>query len=216
MKTILKTKKLFHTILKIILTLTSTTSFSNENICSFYLSPRTSLFETQPMNSIDMIHIYNGEEQSWFRRLLKGKFIRFSSIKYYSFEEQAESEVYLKGGLFVDQQEKPISVTGYIYVVTEDGRLLIAKNIQGKIHHSSLAAGQAIISAGVISIIQGQISYLDNQSGHYRPDKLRFSAFTILLKNKGITLLPNAIPKQFLVDESWFPHLEREITENRM
>jgi len=54
------------------------------------------------------------------------------------------------------------------YVVKEDGTLIVGRNnkYQG---HIDLANGQPVLAAGELRIHAGEIKYIDNYSGHYRP-----------------------------------------------
>ncbi len=54
----------------------------------------------------------------------------------------------------------------YAYVVLESGELVIGKRTAG---HVSLAKGGKVLAAGEFKTKGGQIVYLDNKSGHYRP-----------------------------------------------
>ncbi|WP_106432402.1 polymorphic toxin-type HINT domain-containing protein [Streptomyces sp. LaPpAH-108] len=54
----------------------------------------------------------------------------------------------------------------YAYVVTGDGELVIGKRTAG---HVSLAQGRDVLAAGEFKTKGGQVVFLDNKSGHYRP-----------------------------------------------
>lgn len=54
----------------------------------------------------------------------------------------------------------------YAYVVTGDGELVIGKRTAG---HVSIAQGRDVLAAGEFKTKGGQVVYLDNKSGHYRP-----------------------------------------------
>ncbi|MEU9118857.1 hypothetical protein AB0C96_03180 [Streptomyces sp. NPDC048506] len=64
----------------------------------------------------------------------------------------------------------PESVLGrsgnYAYVVLENGELVIGKRTAG---HVSLARGERVLAAGEFKTKGGEVVYLDNKSGHYRP-----------------------------------------------
>ncbi|AJC60612.1 hypothetical protein [Streptomyces sp. 769] len=54
----------------------------------------------------------------------------------------------------------------YLYVVLENGDLVIGKRTAG---HINLARGNPVLAAGEFKTKGGQVVYLDNKSGHYRP-----------------------------------------------
>ncbi|MGW5003475.1 polymorphic toxin-type HINT domain-containing protein [Streptomyces hydrogenans] len=54
----------------------------------------------------------------------------------------------------------------YAYVVTGDGELVIGKRTAG---HVSIAKGKDVLAAGEFKTKGGEVVYLDNKSGHYRP-----------------------------------------------
>lgn len=54
----------------------------------------------------------------------------------------------------------------YLYVVLENGDLVIGKRTAG---HVNLAGGKPVLAAGEFKTKGGQVVYLDNKSGHYRP-----------------------------------------------
>jgi RHS repeat-associated protein len=56
------------------------------------------------------------------------------------------------------------------YVVTADGKLIIGRIDQSPGGgHIDLAGGNPVIAAGEVKIVNGQIRYVDNSSGHYEP-----------------------------------------------
>lgn len=54
------------------------------------------------------------------------------------------------------------------YVVLEDGQLVVGKNnaLQG---HIDLAGGRPVLAAGEFRVANGELRFVDNYSGHYRP-----------------------------------------------
>jgi len=60
----------------------------------------------------------------------------------------------------------------FLYVVTEDGRLVLAKpmGIDGRRRiHIDLAGGKPVRAAGEVQFVGGRARTIDNGSGHYRP-----------------------------------------------
>ncbi|QOD38881.1 protein kinase family protein [Candidatus Wolbachia massiliensis] len=60
------------------------------------------------------------------------------------------------------------------YVITLDGKLVTHKHInvgEGKLahRHSTLAGGKPVLCSGLMKVVDGKITYIDNNSGHYKP-----------------------------------------------
>lgn len=53
--------------------------------------------------------------------------------------------------------------------VGEKPQLFIFKHIEGEVHHTSPVAGGNVLDAGFMSIRNGNVAYLENRSGHYKP-----------------------------------------------
>ena len=70
-----------------------------------------------------------------------------------------------------------------IYAIDKYGNIMAAPNdhrYKGVSHesdyrHSSLNAGNDVICAGRIQILSGQVKYIDNWSGHYRPAEINLA-----------------------------------------
>lgn len=73
----------------------------------------------------------------------------------------------------------------YIFVVDRDGRIIVDRGADGRIHHSSLAGGDAVRFAGELVMSNGAITTITNKSGHYRPDEASFVRFLGQLKDAG-------------------------------
>jgi len=80
------------------------------------------------------------------------------------------------GALWRNNQE--LSPKTYMFVFDQDNTFLVNKKVrtgkQGRMHHSSLARGQAVLTAGNVTVSQPSkdlIHYtFTNESGHYKPD----------------------------------------------
>ncbi|APR99229.2 hypothetical protein ASM33_08005 [Wolbachia endosymbiont of Folsomia candida] len=111
-----------------------------------------------------------------------------TKVKYFTPNEQAEHALYIgeengdlklydsKGKLYDTTGKISKGKKGYVaYVLTLDGRLITHEHINaGKegyaYRHSTLAGGKPIICSGLIQVIDGKITYIDNNSGHYKPE----------------------------------------------
>lgn len=57
-----------------------------------------------------------------------------------------------------------------IYIMDVSGNIYYCFDAKyGRIHHSTLAAGQPVAAAGELVIINGELISISNESGHYRP-----------------------------------------------
>ncbi|WP_353288625.1 hypothetical protein [Wolbachia endosymbiont (group A) of Pogonocherus hispidulus] len=61
------------------------------------------------------------------------------------------------------------------YVITLDGRLVTHEHInvnksEWAYRHSTLAGGRPVLCSGLIKVVNGKITYIDNNSGHYKPE----------------------------------------------
>lgn len=67
-----------------------------------------------------------------------------------------------------NEQLATMSQRRLAYVVTQDGSLVVGRNNinQG---HIDLAGGQPVLAAGEFGVHGGQLKFIDNYSGHYRP-----------------------------------------------
>tara|TARA_Y100000817_G_scaffold308482_1_gene296289 strand:- start:1185 stop:1619 length:435 start_codon:yes stop_codon:yes gene_type:complete len=78
----------------------------------------------------------------------------------------------------------------YIEEVLKDGKYMYVMNKYGDIFalmykqkyknlykHPSLSNKQEVASAGDFNIKEGEIIYINNKSGHYRPDKIHLTQF---------------------------------------
>jgi RHS repeat-associated protein len=56
------------------------------------------------------------------------------------------------------------------YVVTEDGKLIVGKKFDTPGGgHIDLANGMPVLAAGELKVVNGELKYIDNTSGHYQP-----------------------------------------------
>jgi hypothetical protein len=57
------------------------------------------------------------------------------------------------------------------YVVREDGVVIIGKkdNLQAGGGHIDLVSGRPVLAAGEVKVVNGELKFIDNSSGHYLP-----------------------------------------------
>jgi len=96
--------------------------------------------------------------------------------------------VHKKTGELFDTADAETHWGNAIFVMDENGRIFASKKqIPYELHHSSLANGKPVASAGEFNVAQGYLLEVSNQSGHYQPSqKLNNQVFDALEK-KGMT-----------------------------
>ena len=80
---------------------------------------------------------------------------------------------------------------GFIFVVDGDGKLYCSMGEQpaGQLfHHSSIMSGVAVTFAGAIEVMAGQLTCVDNGSGHYRPGKEHLLNALTAMRRRGVDL----------------------------
>lgn len=55
------------------------------------------------------------------------------------------------------------------YAISLEGKLYAANPVKNHTHHSTFVAGESVICAGLIKIVNGKITDISNRSGHYKP-----------------------------------------------
>ena len=108
---------------------------------------------------------------------------------------------YSSAGAGVRKRSNPgewdIPAPADIYAIDKYGNIIVAPNEQrhdngvssADYRHSSLNAGNSVICAGRIRILDGIVTHIDNWSGHYRPSELDLArAVACLIKAHDLDL----------------------------
>jgi len=127
-------------------------------------------------NTKELLPAYKGEDEG------KHKQWGGRSTRYFDEKQRQRYEIFLKNGLLVDRNGKPINTIGTstaaksaeegmaTYVMDENGRIYYTRfPILTQFHHSSFLAGGPVAAAGEIKIIKGKLVKINNASGHYKP-----------------------------------------------
>ncbi|WP_265037442.1 hypothetical protein [Wolbachia endosymbiont (group A) of Anomoia purmunda] len=92
-------------------------------------------------------------------------------------EENGELKLYDSKGKLYDTTDKiSKDKKGCVaYVITLDGNLVTHEHInvnesEWAYRHSTLAGGRPVLCSGLIKVVNGKIIYIDNNSGHYKPE----------------------------------------------
>jgi RHS repeat-associated protein len=117
------------------------------------------------------------------------------TVKYLSNEERGVFELDVKNGLLVNKQtgvpfDTSASNTlwgGAIFVMDPQGKIFASNSqVRGEFHHSSLLAGQPVAAAGTLSVENGKLLSVSNQSGHYQPSQKHNNQLFEELEKKGV------------------------------
>jgi hypothetical protein len=110
-----------------------------------------------------------------------------ADVKYFTPEQQAKQRVFVKDGQLTFENGA-LGDGKWIFVVDQQGRLIVDQAVLGRTHHSSLSAGKPVLMAGELEIKNGKLSDIGNLSGHFRPDEASFKRFLVALKDQGVDL----------------------------
>jgi hypothetical protein len=91
-----------------------------------------------------------------------------STVDQKTFRNQFPEDTPRPPKIIPNEQLLMMSQKNLAYVVKEDGTLVVGRNNQYQ-GHIDLANGEPVLAAGELRIHAGEIKYIDNNSGHYRP-----------------------------------------------
>jgi len=75
-----------------------------------------------------------------------------------------------------------------IFVMSATGNIHVSSHSVGHRHHSSLLAGQNVAGAGELQASKGNITWLSNKSGHYRPSVAHLLQILHQLQKGGVAM----------------------------
>lgn len=125
---------------------------------------------------------------------------RITKVEYFSELEKIKYSARFKDGKILYLDSHPISSKANtslevrrpipnIFIIDLQGRLILAPFKQiGKLHHSSLSAGEPVMMAGEMIIRNGQIVSINNKSGHFKPKKEHIEFMKQYLKDNGVDI----------------------------
>jgi hypothetical protein len=103
-------------------------------------------------------------------------------VRYLDETERKAYLVTIRDGKFYDADGNPLDTTGAlslhgdgpnvgIWVMDGDGNIYVSTTPEINVfHHSSFVAGGELAAAGEIKIVNGELAYLTNGTGHYKFD----------------------------------------------
>lgn len=104
-------------------------------------------------------------------------------VKYFSEAEKQPFEVFIKDGTLVDRQgqkkesefdDENSEFRHGLFVIDAKKRMFFLPfEERGRFHHTSLTSGEPVLFAGTLTLANGRVLELTNDSGHYKPDVLQ-------------------------------------------
>lgn len=74
----------------------------------------------------------------------------------------------------------------YMYILDHRGHLYLHIKDRGKINHTSLSNGHAVLAAGNLKLEGGKIIAVDTFSGHYKPTDAQLATFLKFLQMRNL------------------------------
>lgn len=122
------------------------------------------------------------------------------NVRYFSSSERDQHEIFIRSGKFYDVNGRELnsvfdaealSFEDALLVIDKESRMYILKGEErGRLHHSSLMAGDDVLFAGTIAFMDGHVRHLSDSSGHYKPEPWRTRRIVRLLRDRGVDLSP--------------------------
>ncbi len=122
------------------------------------------------------------------------------AVKYLNEEERADLQLFVKDGKLYDASGDLFDTSAAsslhpggqgraIFVMDENGNLYASnEQIWGTFHHSSFLAGEPVAGAGEIQVSNGELQFLTDHSGHYRPSRAYTQQVLNTLASQGIDI----------------------------
>lgn len=167
--------------------------------------------------------MHRNMQKDYFHEIADG------NVKYYSASERGESVVdfvngiaYIGGriiNLLPSRTTSSMSwfnpVLRFAYVLCYDENhkkvLYVNRHSIGTLHHSTISSGRPVIDAGMFSILNGRIAYIEHKSGHYKPNFEQVMHTLMYLSMSGVdlrsTYVSRYVPTPSLLDPvtpDWF------------
>ncbi|TCK20144.1 WXG100 family type VII secretion target [Pseudonocardia endophytica] len=121
-------------------------------------------------------------------------------VEYFDDARREKARLTVRDGLLYDSDGQRFDSDGgesfwspdepmAIFVMDPKGNLYVSlEQDVGRIHHSSLLAGAPVAGAGEISAVDGRVTVLSEESGHYAPPAECLDQVVDYLRNEGVDL----------------------------
>lgn len=122
---------------------------------------------------------------------LEGQELSFRTLqmKFFSDEELNHAEIIVSKGFFFHSMNHQIvdyshPEKEYIFSLSTEKKLLVT--VAGElVRHTSMSRGYPVLGAGALKITNGQLTYIDAESGHYQPTPEALYQVLKILQDKG-------------------------------
>ena len=115
-------------------------------------------------------------------------------LQYYDREERVghlliphDGKFWTSAGDLYDTSAHPWNKVAY--AVDHYGNFYAGPGNPGVINHSTFCRGKPIVCAGEIIVLNGNVTWISNGSGHYKPDLNQLKTALKILRSNGFTLL---------------------------
>ena len=98
------------------------------------------------------------------------------------------------------------------YVWADDEQVYTAPHKPQQFHHSSFTGGRKVRCAGMWRVIKGKVHYIDDNSGHYRPQPIHLQKFARFLNQKGVFEADAKVKPHTMRDDPVGEYLKRDLT----
>jgi len=106
--------------------------------------------------------------------------------------------------LLYDSEGKKANFTSpdkeYIYVLSSANELIVVEGNE-VIRHASLSLGKPVIGTGSLKVDNGELTYIDVESGHYQPSPEALLNTIQTLEKLGLKIDPNIIQSKYYTDK---------------
>lgn len=108
-----------------------------------------------------------------------------------------------------DESQSILQDQTYLYVLDHQERLFLQIKNRGRINHTSLSNGHAVLAAGSLKVKNGNITEIDTFSGHYKPTAVQLKNVLSFLKRLHVHL--DQIKVTYVAEYAVQPWVIREI-----
>jgi hypothetical protein len=117
---------------------------------------------------------------------------RTLQMKFFSTKEIEKSKIIVYKGSFKEAVSKLLANLNdknkeYIYILSLDKKLIVTEG-GDLVRHTSLSYGKPVLGAGSLRIENGNLVYIDVESGHYQPTPEMLHQVLQILKDNGAKL----------------------------
>jgi hypothetical protein len=115
-------------------------------------------------------------------------------VPYLGRDQRENYRVSVANGLLKDRQGQPLDTgtKAHMIVMDKSGRIYAGPSETLR-NHSSFLAGNPVAAAGMITLQNGKVTGLYNESGHYQVPQDYFDQLHTELKRKGVKVSPDAL-----------------------